>query len=143
MFEATFTVKVTRVPRDIALGPTVAVPVHGAPGTVVVVVVGGTVVVVVVVGGTVVVVVVVVGGTVVVVVVGGTVVVVVVVVVVTGVFTTNEAAALFQRNIDVHPGAKTPTMTVWLSSASPAGTVHVDVNVRVVLAVNAWLSHTW
>ncbi len=124
VFDVTFTVNVTRVPREIDPGLTVAVPAQGAPGTVVVVVVGGTVVVVV-------------GGTVVVV--GGTVVVVVVVV---GVFTAKEAAAPFQSSSDVHPGPKIPTFTVCVSSASPAGTVHVDVNVRVVLAVNAWLSHT-
>ena len=105
--DVTFAVKVTRVPRDIELGPTLAVPVHGAPGTVVVVV-GGTVVVVVVVGGTVVVVVV--GGTVVVVVVG-VVVVVVVVVGGTAAFTVNEAAEPFQRNIELQPGAKIPTLT--------------------------------
>jgi hypothetical protein len=58
-------------------------------------------------------VVVVVDGTVVVVV-GATVVVVVggaVVVVVPEVVTVNEAAEPFQRNIDAHPGANTPTFT--------------------------------
>jgi hypothetical protein len=89
VFEVTFTVNVALVPRAIALGLTVAVPVHGAAGTVVVVV-GGTVVVVV----------------------GGSVVVVVVVVVgATAAFTVNDAAEAFHNSTDVHPGAKIPTLT--------------------------------
>jgi hypothetical protein len=91
VFEVTFTANVAGAPLATEpAGLTVAVPVHGAAGTVVVVV-GGTVVVVVVVGGTVVVVVVVVGGT--------------------AAFTVNEAAEPFQSNIDDHPGANTPTLT--------------------------------
>jgi hypothetical protein len=126
--DVTLTVNVTVVPRTAGLGLTVAVAVHGAAGTVVVgaVVVGGNVVVVVVVGGNVVV-------------------VVVVVVVVAGAaaVTTKEAAAPFQRYSEPQPGEKTPTITEWVSRASPAGTVHVAVNVRATPAVNAWLSHTW
>jgi hypothetical protein len=99
-------------------------------GATVVVGVGGTVVVVV--AG---IVVVVLGGTVVLVV-GGT-----VVVVVPEVVTVNEAAAPFHRNSEAQPGAKIPTIAVCASSASPAGTVHGEVNVRDTPAVKAWLSH--
>jgi hypothetical protein len=62
-------------------------------------------------------------------------------VVVVGVVTVNEPAVPFQKYSVPHPGENRPTCIEWAPTGSPAGTVHVAVNVRVTPAVNAWLSH--
>jgi hypothetical protein len=64
-------------------------------------------------------------------------------VVVVDVVTVNEPAAAFQKYSVPHPGENRPTCIEWAPTGSPAGTVHVAVNVRATPAVNAWLSHTW
>lgn len=52
----------------------------------------------------------------------------------------NVAALLFQANMPAHPGANTPTFTVYVPVGRFDGIVQLDENVRLTFAEKVWLS---
>lgn len=60
-----------------------------------------------------------------------------------GYFTLNVAAPSFQLTRLAQPGVNTPTFTVYVPAAAPAGTAQLALKLRVRLALNDWLSQAF